>query len=223
RVLVERQGRRLQEEARQRERDAALPRRLDVAADDRVELGDVRPVEVRHVRDERGRERHALGNRPTEVRERLALDRAPLLEPGQRGRLHAHRRQRLRDGGLLRGHATVSWSGGPCPRPLPPSSSNVTSTAPTLTVCPACTWIFATRPATGDGISTVALSVSTSSRGASSRTRSPSWTSTLTISASARPSPRSGSTKGRAIAARRRGSRGPRRRRARRRGRSPSR
>src|SRR5207247_1481242 len=186
-----------------------------------------------HVGDERGRERHALGDRPPEVRERLALDRAPLLEPRQRGRLDAHRRQGLRGGGPLRSHARgdggsrLAVAGGGRTHvvvgPAPPPASNVTSTAPTLTVCPGCTWILATRPATGDGISTVALSVSTSRSGASSRTRSPSWTSTFTISASASPSPRSGSTKGRSIAARTRGSRGPRRRHARRRARSPSR
>src|SRR5206468_163306 len=103
RVLEERLGRGLQEEARQREREAALPRRLDVAADDRVELGDVGSVEVRYVGDERCRERHALGDRAPQVRERVALDRAPLLEPGQRGWLDADGREGLRDG---------RWRGG---------------------------------------------------------------------------------------------------------------
>ncbi len=51
----------------------------------------------------------------------------------------------------------------------------------------------------GDGISTVALSVSTSSSGASSAMTSPSRTSTFTISASVRPSPRSGNLKSRAM------------------------
>src|SRR4030095_10244450 len=59
--------------------------------------------------------------------------------------------------------------------------------------------IPATRPENGEGISTVALSVSTSSKGASSEMTSPSRIKTLTISASVRPSPRSGSANGRGI------------------------
>src|SRR5256885_5057126 len=55
------------------------------------------------------------------------------------------------------------------------------------------------RPAIGEGISTVALSVSTSRSGASSATTSPSRTCTWRISASVSPSPRSGRTKGRAM------------------------
>ena len=50
-----------------------------------------------------------------------------------------------------------------------------------------------TVPATGDGISTVALSVITSASGWSSRTDSPTLTCHSTISASATPSPTSGS------------------------------
>src|SRR5215813_2668138 len=79
------------------------------------------------------------------------------------------------------------------------ASPNVTSTAPTFTVWPGVTWIFSTRPPMGDGISTLALSVSTSRSGVSSAITSPSWTSTSTISASVRPSPRSGSAKSRGM------------------------
>src|SRR5262249_15475237 len=76
----------------------------------------------------------------------------------------------------------------------PVASPKLTSGWPTLTVCPGCTWIFSTRPAKGEGISTCALSVSTSSSGASSLTRSPSLTRRVRISASTSPSPRSGRT-----------------------------
>ena len=79
------------------------------------------------------------------------------------------------------------------------ASPKLTSTCPTFTVCPGRTWIFSTRPPIGDGISTVALSVSTSSSGASSPTISPSRTSTWRISASVSPSPRSGNTKSRGM------------------------
>src|SRR2546427_12651532 len=72
RVLAERLRGRLQEEGRQGEGRAARLRRLEVALDDRVELRDVRAVEVRDVRDHRGRQRHPLGDRPAQVRQRLA-------------------------------------------------------------------------------------------------------------------------------------------------------
>ncbi|CDI90511.1 hypothetical protein BN889_02453 [Pseudomonas aeruginosa PA38182] len=48
------------------------------------------------------------------------------------------------------------------------------------------------RPATGEGISTVALSVITSARTWSSLTESPTWTCHSTSSTSAMPSPMSG-------------------------------
>ena len=96
RVLLQGERGGLEEKARQGEREAAFPRRLDVAPDDRVELGDVGAIEVRHMGNERGRERHALGDRASQMRQRLALHRPPLLEPRQRRRLDADRRQRLR-------------------------------------------------------------------------------------------------------------------------------
>ena len=64
------------------------------AADHRVELGDVGAVEVRHVGNERRRQRHALRDGAAEMRERHALHRAPLLEARQRRRLEPHRRER---------------------------------------------------------------------------------------------------------------------------------
>src|SRR5437899_12291171 len=69
---------------------------LEVATDEPVEVGDIRLVEVGDVRDHGRRQRHPLGDRAAKVREWLALDRAPLLEAGQRWRLQADRRQRLR-------------------------------------------------------------------------------------------------------------------------------
>src|SRR5579859_4709261 len=73
-----------------------------------------------------------------------------------------------------------------------PVTSMVTSAAPTLTFSPSWAWIFRTLPVFGDGISTLALSVSTETRAASSRIVSPSWTNQRTTSPSATPSPRSG-------------------------------
>src|SRR5205814_3081355 len=261
-VVPERERRRLEEEAGQREGEAALARRLDVAPNDGVELGDVGAIEVRHVRDERRGQRHALGDRAAEVRERLALDRSPLREVRERGRLEATGASGLAAGRAgaarpaagagaagtpptaARTSASVTRPPGPEPRTVrrstassrasrrvagvaatgPPAragagastagavgaglgggvgaprravgvlaaSSNVTSTSPTLTVCPGCTWILVTRPRTGDGISTVALSVSTSRSRASSAMTSPSLTRPLTLSASVSPSPRPG-------------------------------
>ena len=103
RVLPERERRRLQEKARQGEGDAALPSALEVAAEDLVEVGNVGAVEVGHVGHERRRQRHTLGDRAPEVGERQPLDRAPLLEPGQRRRLEPDRRQRPGAGRAARG------------------------------------------------------------------------------------------------------------------------
>jgi len=90
RLLLEREGGRLQKEAGQGEREAPLPRGLHVATDDRVELGDVGAIEVCDVRDERGRERHPFGDGATQMGQGLSLHRPPLLELRQR-RLHADR------------------------------------------------------------------------------------------------------------------------------------
>src|SRR4029079_181202 len=68
-----------------------------------------------------------------------------------------------------------------------------TSTVPTGTMSPSATRIFETRPAAGDGISTVVLSVAISTSGASSAISSPSATSQRAISPSIIPSPKSGS------------------------------
>src|SRR6185437_5192385 len=66
-------------------------------------------------------------------------------------------------------------------------SEPIASTSPTLPASQT------TSPSTGEGISTVALSVITAPSGASSRTRSPTFTCHSTSSASAMPSPTSGS------------------------------
>ena len=81
------------------------------------------------------------------------------------------------------------------PVPSPPTTSNVASGAPTASVSPAATWSLATRPANGEGISTIALAVSTSTSGWFSETSSPSADQPLHDLASSRPSPRSGSRK----------------------------
>src|SRR6476620_1831342 len=68
-----------------------------------------------------------------------------------------------------------------------------TRIVPTGTTLPSSTRIWATRPAAGDGISTVVLSVWISTSGWSSVTSSPTATSQRATSPSVRPSPRSGS------------------------------
>ena len=55
RILLEGQGRRLQEEAREGQHDAPLLRRLEAPRDDGVEIGDVGLVEVGHVGNQGGR------------------------------------------------------------------------------------------------------------------------------------------------------------------------
>ena len=76
-----------------------------------------------------------------------------------------------------------------------PSTSKLTSGPPTGTCEPAAPCRATTLPATGEVISTVALSVMMSARIWSSSTRSPTLTCQPTISASAVPSPTSGSLK----------------------------
>ncbi len=71
-------------------------------------------------------------------------------------------------------------------------SPMTTSAVPTGTTLPASTRMWLTGPATGEGISTVVLSVSISTSGSSSATSWPTSTSQRAISPSATPSPRSG-------------------------------
>ncbi len=72
------------------------------------------------------------------------------------------------------------------------SVSNTISSEPTLTISPGAPLTVSTRPVTGAGTSTAALSVITSAMSWSSLTRSPTLTCQATISASTVPSPRSG-------------------------------
>ena len=116
RMLAQRQRGGLQQEAGERQRHAARLAGLEVAPNQRVEIRDVGAVEVGDVRDHGRRQRHPLGDRPSQVRERLALDRPILLELRQR-RLGRHARERLGDqrlGGALRG-AAPAFAGAAAP------------------------------------------------------------------------------------------------------------
>src|SRR5690606_33774338 len=73
-----------------------------------------------------------------------------------------------------------------------PATSIFTIGEPTATVSPISAPSHAIWPSTGEGISTVALSVITAAITVSSRTRSPTLTFHSTSSASATPSPTSG-------------------------------
>jgi hypothetical protein len=73
-----------------------------------------------------------------------------------------------------------------------PSTSRRISSEPTAISWPTSPPSATTVPATGDGISTVALSVITSASGWSSFTTSPGFTLQATSSTSAMPSPMSG-------------------------------
>ena len=73
-----------------------------------------------------------------------------------------------------------------------PEVSNAMSSAPTATMSPGCPVRETTRPLTGAGISTAALSVMTSAMIWSSLTVSPTLTFHSTTSAETVPSPRSG-------------------------------
>ena len=73
-----------------------------------------------------------------------------------------------------------------------PATSIFTIGEPTATVSPISAPSQAIWPSTGEGISTVALSVITAAITVSSRTRSPTFTFHSTSSASATPSPTSG-------------------------------
>src|SRR5262249_4987751 len=97
--------------------------------------------------------------------------------------------------GLDSGAAALASTGAGAAATDAPSTSKVTSAAPTAAICPGSPWIEATTPATGEVISTVALSVMTSTSGWSSATLSPGLTCQPTISASAVPSPTSGRRK----------------------------
>src|SRR4051794_35470918 len=68
-----------------------------------------------------------------------------------------------------------------------------TSRVPTGTTCPSSTRMRETRPAAGEGTSTVVLSVWISTSGSSSAISCPSLTSQRATSPSVSPSPRSGS------------------------------
>jgi hypothetical protein len=74
----------------------------------------------------------------------------------------------------------------------PESVSKTTSSEPTGTMSPGAALRASTRPLTGAGTSTAALSVITSAMIWSSSTRSPTLTCQATTSASTVPSPRSG-------------------------------
>ena len=76
-----------------------------------------------------------------------------------------------------------------------PDSSTVRTSCPTLTLSPVLTFSSLTTPATLDGTSMVALSVSSSSTGWSFFSASPGFTSTRTTSPPATFSPSSGMTK----------------------------
>ena len=94
-----------------------------------------------------------------------------------------------------RGAAGARPQRGAGAAPAPPSAAPVSmriSSAPTASICPTSPPSASTRPATGDGISTVALSVITSASAWSSATVSPALTCQATSSTSAMPSPRSG-------------------------------
>src|SRR4029453_18639920 len=76
--------------------------------------------------------------------------------------------------------------------PAAASTSNVASGAPTASVSPAPAWNRATRPANGEGTSTVAFAVSISTNGWFSSTVAPSATSHALTIPSSSPSPGSG-------------------------------
>ena len=102
------------------------------------------------------------------------------------GRSRRGRLRRLRPAPALRARPPAAA--------LPsPATFSRTIGEPTATVSPISAPSHSTSPSTGDGISTVALSVMTAASSASSRTRSPTLTCHSTSSASATPSPTSGS------------------------------
>ena len=74
-------------------------------------------------------------------------------------------------------------------------TSKLNSTSPTLTMSPTPPAIFMILPSTGDGSSTVALSVIMAIKTSSSTTIWPSFTFNSTISEVTTPSPKSGNKK----------------------------
>src|SRR5690606_34703097 len=84
------------------------------------------------------------------------------------------------------GASLAATMAGPSPASIPISSE------PTASICPTSPASLATVPATGDGISTLALSVITNASDWSSATVSPTPTNHSTSSTSAIPSPMSG-------------------------------
>src|SRR6185503_12441418 len=95
-------------------------------------------------------------------------------------------------GGSLLASAGLAAAALPAPLPAAAASSTVKITAPTCTLSPFLTLISLTTPATDDGTSIVALSVSSSMTGCSILTVSPTLTSTLATSPEATFSPSSG-------------------------------
>ena len=97
--------------------------------------------------------------------------------------------------GAEAGGTAAACGGGACAAAFsaasPPSSMRI-STDPTAITCPTSPPSSTTRPATGEGTSTAALSVITSHSVWSSATLSPTLTRHSTISTSAMPSPMSG-------------------------------
>ena len=96
--------------------------------------------------------------------------------------------------GFSAGAATTASRGAAATSSLPsPATSRRTSSAPTARTPPTSAPRATTVPATGEGISTVALSVMTAANSWSSSTDWPTSTCHSTNSASATPSPTSGS------------------------------
>ncbi|OQC00847.1 MAG: hypothetical protein BWX79_02943 [Alphaproteobacteria bacterium ADurb.Bin100] len=94
--------------------------------------------------------------------------------------------------GWAAGRAVPAAGAAPAFRLPSPSTSRRISSEPTATARPMLPPSVSTRPATGEGISTVALSVITSASTWSATTVSPSFTCQATSSTSAMPSPMSG-------------------------------
>src|SRR5690242_5916001 len=91
----------------------------------------------------------------------------------------------------MAGPRELAFSSDAAPPSL--STSRTKSSVPTRILSPGAPVIARTRPARGEGISTVTLSVMTSTSGSSSATVAPTATCQPTTSASATPSPTSGS------------------------------
>jgi len=93
---------------------------------------------------------------------------------------------------IASGASATAGAGAAVVVAVPSSISIRIRSDPTASICPTSPPSASTLPATGDGISTDALSVITSARPWSSAIDSPGWTCQATSSTSAMPSPRSG-------------------------------